>query len=389
MTKEKIPDFRFSGYTDAWEERKLGEIGTVAMNKRIFKEQTSANGDIPFFKIGTFGGRPDAYISRELFEEYKEKYPYPNEGDLLISASGSIGRIVEYKGEDAYYQDSNIVWLNHSGNLNNLFLKQFYENVTWEGIEGTTIKRLYNKNILNTQIVLPSLPEQESIGTFFHQLDDLLTLHQRQLDLLKEHKKTYLRLLFPAKGQKVPALRFDSFEGDWEEKKLGEVAEITMGQSPSSTNYTANPSDYILVQGNADLKNGYVFPRVWTTQITKTADAGDLIISVRAPVGDAAKTAFDVVLGRGVAGIKGNEFLFQTLSKLKNDGYWKRLSTGSTFESINSDDIKSTIIQIPSLPEQEAIGNFFSTLDEEITQVEKKLASLKTMKATLLRKLFV
>lgn len=189
--------------------------------------------------------------------------------------------------------------------------------------------------------------------------------------------------------EKIPDFRFSGYTDAWEERKLGEVAEVTMGQSPSSTNYTANPSDYILVQGNADLKNGYVFPRVWTTQITKTADAGDLIISVRAPVGDVAKTAFDVVLGRGVAGIKGNEFLFQTLSKLKNDGYWKRLSTGSTFESINSDDIKSTIIQIPSLPEQEAIGNFFSTLDEEITQVEKKLASLKTMKATLLRKLFV
>ncbi|WP_283265529.1 restriction endonuclease subunit S, partial [Streptococcus dysgalactiae] len=280
MTKEKIPDFRFSGYTDAWEERKLGEIGTVAMNKRIFKEQTSANGDIPFFKIGTFGGRPDAYISRELFEEYKEKYPYPNEGDLLISASGSIGRIVEYKGEDAYYQDSNIVWLNHSGNLNNLFLKQFYENVTWEGIEGTTIKRLYNKNILNTQIVLPSLPEQESIGNFFRQLDDLLTLHERKLDLLKEHKKTYLRLLFPAKGQKVPALRFDSFEGDWEEKKVGEIFKVTRGQVLSATKVSKikdNKNQYPVyssqTQNNGLL--GYYSECLFNDAITWTTDGAN------------------------------------------------------------------------------------------------------------------
>ena len=188
--------------------------------------------------------------------------------------------------------------------------------------------------------------------------------------------------------EKIPDFRFSGYTDAWEERKLGEVAEVTMGQSPSSTNYTANPSDYILVQGNADLKNGYVFPRVWTTQITKTADAGDLIISVRAPVGDVAKTAFDVVLGRGVAGIKGNEFLFQTLSKLKNDGYWKRLSTGSTFESINSDDIKSTIIQIPSLPEQESIGNFFRQLDDLLTLHERKLDLLKEHKKTYLRLLF-
>lgn len=188
--------------------------------------------------------------------------------------------------------------------------------------------------------------------------------------------------------EKIPDFRFSGYTDAWEERKLGEVAEVTMGQSPSSTNYTANPSDYILVQGNADLKNGYVFPRVWTTQITKTADAGDLIISVRAPVGDVAKTAFDVVLGRGVAGIKGNEFLFKTLSKLKNDGYWKRLSTGSTFESINSEDIKSTIIQIPSLPEQESIGNFFRQLDDLLTLHERKLDLLKEHKKTYLRLLF-
>ncbi|EFY01974.1 restriction endonuclease subunit S [Streptococcus dysgalactiae] len=188
--------------------------------------------------------------------------------------------------------------------------------------------------------------------------------------------------------EKIPDFRFSGYTDAWEERKLGEVAEVTMGQSPSSTNYTANPSDYILVQGNADLKNGYVFPRVWTTQITKTADAGDLIISVRAPVGDVAKTAFDVVLGRGVAGIKGNEFLFQTLSKLKKDGYWKRLSTGSTFESINSEDIKSTIIQIPSLPEQESIGNFFRQLDDLLTLHERKLDLLKEHKKTYLRLLF-
>ena len=122
----KVPELRFAGFADDWEERKLGDLGSVAMNKRIFKEQTTENGEVPFFKIGTFGSEPDAFISRELFEEYKSKYPYPVIGDILISASGSIGRTVVYQGKDEYFQDSNIVWLKHDNQLDNQFLKQFY-----------------------------------------------------------------------------------------------------------------------------------------------------------------------------------------------------------------------------------------------------------------------
>lgn len=139
------PKRRFKGFTGAWEQRKLGSLATVEMNKRIFKEQTTTKGDIPFYKIGTFGSDADSFISRDLFEEYKNKYPYPNIGDILISASGSIGRTVVYNGEDAYYQDSNIVWLNHNGKIDNSFLLQFYNQVKWAGLEGSTIKRLYNK----------------------------------------------------------------------------------------------------------------------------------------------------------------------------------------------------------------------------------------------------
>ncbi|HEP1350241.1 TPA: restriction endonuclease subunit S [Streptococcus pyogenes] len=187
---------------------------------------------------------------------------------------------------------------------------------------------------------------------------------------------------------KQPQYRFDGFEGEWEEKELGDIVQITMGQSPSSQNYTTNPSDYILVQGNADIKNGYVFPRVWTTQITKQADKGDIILSVRAPVGDVGKTNYHVIIGRGVAAIKGNEFIFQILKYLKEIGYWKRISTGSTFDNISSSDIKYAKIQIPSLPEQEAIGELFQTVDQLIQLQDQKLATLKEQKQTFLRKMF-
>ena len=103
----------------------------------------------------------------------------------------------------------------------------------------------------------------------------------------------------------TPNIRFKGFTDDWEQRKFGEMCQITMGQSPDGSTYSEEPSDYILVQGNADLKGGWVYPRIWTTQKTKTAQAGDLIMSVRAPAGAMGKTAYDVVLGRGVAGIKG------------------------------------------------------------------------------------
>ncbi|MCR1971501.1 restriction endonuclease subunit S [Clostridium cochlearium] len=191
-----------------------------------------------------------------------------------------------------------------------------------------------------------------------------------------------------ANNKKTPAIRFKGFNDDWEQCKLGEVAQITMGQSPNSENYTDNPNDHILVQGNADMKNGRVSPRVWTTQVTKQAEKNDLILSVRAPVGDVGKTDYDVVLGRGVAGIKGNEFIFQLLTRMKENGYWRNLSTGSTFESINSNDIKEAYVLIPNNEEQVKIGLFFSNLDYLITLHQRKCDKLIIFKKAMLEKMF-
>lgn len=156
----KEPKIRFNEFNGEWEEHTLGDFGSISMCKRIFKDQTSPNGDIPFFKIGTFGYTPDAYISRKLYEEYKQQYPFPNKGDILISAAGTIGRTVEYMGEDAYYQDSNIVWLNHSNKIDNKFLKYLYSKTNWNNLEGATIKRLYIVYCLVLKVI--ALPLQSS-----------------------------------------------------------------------------------------------------------------------------------------------------------------------------------------------------------------------------------
>ena len=156
-----------------------------------------------------------------------------------------------------------------------------------------------------------------------------------------------------------------------------------MGQSPDGSTYSEEPSDFILVQGNADLKDGWVYPRIWTTQKTKTAQAGDLIMSVRAPAGSMGKTAYDVVLGRGVAGIKGNEFVYQSLVKMDSDGYWKKMAAGSTFESINSNVVKNAEMIIPQdIEEQEKIGVYFKQLDTLITLHQRKYLQEKKTSLT-------
>lgn len=187
----------------------------------------------------------------------------------------------------------------------------------------------------------------------------------------------------------VPKLRFNGFDANWIQCKLEKEALLTMGQSPSGSTYSDQPSTYILVQGNADLKNGWVKPRIWTTQITKLAKKGDIIITVRAPAGKVGRTNFDVVLGRGVASIQGNDFIFYLLSKMDINKYWKKYAAGSTFESINSNDIKNTRVHVPNLSEQNRIANLFLRLDDLIRFQQNKLNNLQKTKQFLLQNMFI
>ena len=157
-----------------WEQVPLGSLGEVRMCKRILKQDTTETGEIPFYKIGTFGKSPDAFISRTLFEEYKQKYAYPRIGDILISASGTIGRAIEFDGQDAYFQDSNIVWLEHDDSkVLNRFLYYCYQIADWKVSKGGTIARLYNDNIKKTLIPLPPLSEQRRIVEILDRFDTL------------------------------------------------------------------------------------------------------------------------------------------------------------------------------------------------------------------------
>lgn len=187
---------------------------------------------------------------------------------------------------------------------------------------------------------------------------------------------------------KVPKLRFSEFNGKWEENKFGTFCSIKMGQSPSSKNYTDNSHETLLIQGNADLKDGKVVPRIYTKEITKTSEPGDIILTVRAPVGDIAINNYHACIGRGVCSIKGNEFVYYLLDRLKERNIWKKLSQGSTFEAVSSSDIKNMKVYVPKFKEQQKIAFFLSKVDKKIEKLEKKQDLWETYKKGVMQQIF-
>ena len=191
---------RLKGFTEPWVEKKLGKIGSLAMCKRIFQEETSESGDVPFYKIGTFGQQADAYISKDKYEQFKSMYRFPNKGDVLISAAGTIGRTVVYDGSPAYFQDSNIVWLVHNENqILNSFLFYVYQRIEWN-TENTTIARLYNNNFNNTVVVFPkSLREQSIIVSVLSSMDDEISALESRRDKYTAIKQGMMQKLLTGK----------------------------------------------------------------------------------------------------------------------------------------------------------------------------------------------
>ncbi|MDY5421791.1 restriction endonuclease subunit S [Actinobacillus porcinus] len=360
---------RLKHKTYFWEQRKLGEIVEIVGGG-------TPDTAIPEYWNGSIDWYSPTEIGNQIYVQSSTKKItslglqkssaklLPPHRTILFTSRAGIGDMAilanqgsTNQGFQSFVVDNNIdVYFLYS-------LGYKIKEYALKNASGSTFLEISKNTLSKMGLFIPSLEEQTAIGNFFKQLDDTIALHRRNCIKFQNLKVAYLESIFSAKYIQNK----DKNKNAWEQRKLGEIVEIVMGQSPNSGNYTNNPKDHILVQGNADIKNGKVFPRIWTTQITKIGKKNDLIMSVRAPVGDMAKTDYDVVLGRGVCAIKGNEFIYQILSKMKIDGYWNALSTGSTFDAINSNDIKKTLISIPKeQEEQTAIGNFFKQLDDTI-----------------------
>ena len=396
------PNIRFKGFTEDWEQRKFSDVGSVAMCKRIFKEQTSDEGEVPFYKIGTFGGVPDAFISRKLFDEYKTKYPYPNKGDILISASGSIGRTVEFTGKDEYFQDSNIVWLKHGNEIDNSFLKVLYSVVEWS-CEGSTIKRLYNDNFLKTNFMLPKIDEQIKLGVYFSALDHLITLHQRKCDDTKKLKKYMLQKMFPKNGEKKPEIRFAGFTDDWEQRKVSEYANFFTGNGLNWNDISDDGEQECILYGNLYTDYGMITENIvyrTNTEIKNPvySEYGDVLIpaSDTTPTGLARATSLEksgVLLGGDINIIRPNKGINGSCLSLALNANRKeliRLIKGTTVRHIHNSEIKDIVICLPKLEtEQVRISSYFKRLDHLITLHQRKCDDLKNLKKYMLQNMFV
>ncbi len=398
--KQNVPALRFQGFSGEWEKKTLGDFGNVAMNRRIFKEQTSETGEIPFYKIGTFGKEPDAYISRQLFEEYKAKYPYPDVGDILLSAAGSIGKTVEYTGKDEYFQDSNIVWLKHDERLDNPFLKYFYSKVKWGTLEGGTVKRLYNKILLETEIVLPEIIEQKKIGKFFASYDRMIAHQEGKIRKLQQFRQAMLTKLFPREGAAEPALRFQGFFGPWRHTQISDIADVIGGGTPDTQIeeywngdidwYTpaemegkryANGSDRKITELGLAKSGARLLPAHRTVLFTSRAGIGKMAILGK-----------DGATNQGFQSLVLNDYcdpyFIYTLGPFITKCA-ERIAAGSTFLEISGKALGALEIMIPTKAEQEKIAKFFEKLDDIISLQQEMLDKIQKLKAALLEKLFV
>lgn len=376
---------------NGWKAKKLGEVAEVCMCKRIFAHQTSKIGNIPFYKIGTFGKEADAYISSQLYEEYKAKYSYPEKKDVLISAAGTLGRTVVFDGRPAYFQDSNIVWLKiDKSQLCNDYLAHYYKVIKWASSEGSTISRLYNGIICDTEILLPPLEEQAAIAEVLSDVDSLISSLQKLIEKKKAIKQGAMQELLTGKK------RLPGFSGEWSYKSLGILGDLSReainpqslsetsfyeysmpaydnGRQPEKTSGKSMHSSRLKIYGEIILFNKLNVRqrRVWhVKECLENA---------------VCSSEFLPYHSLGVH----SEFLYQVLLCDKTTVDFENMSTGTSNSQkrITPSDFLEYEIALPEKDEQEAIAQVLSDMDSEIEQLEKKLAKYQQIKQGMMQEL--
>lgn len=342
------------------------------MCKRILKHQTNSENGVPFYKIGTFGKTADAFISEELYNQYKEKYNYPKKGDILISAAGTLGQIVVYDGKPAYFQDSNIVWLKHNEkNVLNKFLFYVYATNPWKVPESSTIPRLYNDNILNICILVPPLPEQEKmaeiLGTWDLAIEKLTALIEQK----KLLKKGLMQRLLTGK-QRLPG-----FSAPWKKLKLGDFLEIKHGKNQKAIECQNGIFPILATGGEIGRTNTFIY------------DKPSVLIGRKGTINKPQyiETPFwtvDTLFWSKMKETNIAKFFYYLFQMIK----WEVWDEGSTIPSLNASTIMSIKIKISdNVSEQKAIADILSKADEEIDLLTAKLSALKSQKKGLMQKL--
>jgi type I restriction enzyme, S subunit len=403
--KVLIPKLRFKEFEQEWKQQELENsinlISGFPFQSELFSEAgTKIITPKNFTKTGKayFNERNTKYTTENVDQRYICK-----SDDLLVLLTDLtptcelLGKPVLLSDEDGevllnqriikILVDENII---NKPFLSNLFQTDTYHKRIKETSSGTTVRHSSNKIILSYKATLPQPLEQQKIASFLTAVDKKMQLLNRKKELLEQYKKGVMQQLFSGK------LRFKDENGKvypkWEEKNLGDVADIIMGQSPDSKSYNADSVGMLLIQGNADISGRVTNPRQWTNEPTKKCEIGDLILTVRAPVGSISKSLHKACIGRGVCAIRNNklstiEYLYQFL--LSYEDKWKRIEQGSTFTAVNGDDIKSLKLNVPTIMEQKKIAGFLSSLDTKLEKINNQITQTQIFKKGLLQQMFV
>jgi type I restriction enzyme, S subunit len=397
MIETKFKQTDIGKIPNDWSVQSLGEIGEVKMCRRIFKEQTLSVGDIPFYKIGTFGKEPDAFISRQLFENYRNLYPYPVIGTPLLSAAGTIGRVVRYNGEDSYFQDSNIIWLEHDSSIvSNEYLCYCYKTISWLTETGAAISRLYNSNLLATKIAVPSRNEQIRIANALSDVDALLVSLDKLIAKKKAIKQGSMQQLLIGKQ------RLKGYDKPWVSFRIEELFDLGNGYTPSKEVASYWNNGTIPWFRMEDIRTNGRILKDSIQHITKKAvkggglfPAGSFILSTTATIGEHALLIADSLanqrftfLNRKVNRVSDIDqmFFFHYLFII---GDWCRanINDGGLL-AVNMTDLKNYECKIPpTLDEQCAIASILTDMDAEITELESKKAKYTAIKQGMMQQL--
>ncbi|WP_332407781.1 restriction endonuclease subunit S [Pseudolactococcus laudensis] len=413
MMSKKSPQLRFEGFTDDWEQRKLGElsqkisVGIATSSSKYFSSQDQGvpfikNQDIKENRINT---KNLEYISKEF--DNKNKNKRVKQGDIITARTGypGLSAVVPKELEGAQTFTTLITRPISEMILSeyiSIFINSPYGMKQISGMEAGGAQKNVNAGIVqNLLIPLPSLDEQKKISNFILKLDDTIALNQRKIDLLKEQKKGYLQKMFPKNGAKVPELRFAGFADDWEERKLGELGKVTTGKAFSSIDFDEQ-GEYLVIT-NKDISNSSRSQNVITDRINisdkdiveKYNLSGENILVTMDGV-NLGKTAMysneDALLAQRVGRIQSTqlEFIYQITSSSSFLMAMRTLSVGNAIKHISLTQISNYSTLVPSNKnEQQKIGSFFKQLDDTIALHQRKLDLLKEQKKGFLQKMFV
>ena len=380
-----VPNLRFPEFEGEWKKCKLGDACNVFMCKRILATQTNTEGGVPFYKIRTIGGTPDAYISKELFDDYKTKYNYPHKGEVMITCAGTVGKCVIYDGKDAYYQDSNIVWIdNPSQYIGNGFLYHLLANVDWRKLNSTTIIRIYNDDLRNLKLSYPQIEEQKKISRLLSLLDDRISTQNKIIEKLESLIKGISNRLLYADNSMSIRIEEMLIERSERTKKNNQYEILS-----STVNGIFSQRDYFSKDIASDNNVGYKIIHLHDIVLSpQNLWMGNINFNDKFDIGIVSPSykVFSIADGFDKKYVAA---LLKTHHALYNYMLVSEQGASTVRRNLNYEAFEQLVFKIPSLNKQQEIGHVISLLKSQLENANLLIKTYNSQKQYLFRQMFI